>query len=402
MVTEIRDALRSTADAAAVDLHPLEEVVAAGSRRVRHRRVVTGLGTTGLALAIAVGAATLTVDDDRADVPLPANLTLDDAKPASLEVLSSRTAPWDVPDDADGVPAFTEDRLVVQGRGRLGKGTFQLGLLDPDAGTTDWLPQPPTPLGQLSAVELGARRLLYFDWQGNRELSVLQFDRDSRSWSRAAIDVPRGDYDPLFGAVPPQLASDGRLYLLDPDNARRWYSVPSTGGTVRPEPSLEGTWASWSGSMRATGDGEGRIVVTRDGQPVAEVEGPPESCSKQQTVPTIPPLVAFVGSRFVATFTCGDGNQVVVYDESGRVEIMLAVTKELRVDAAGDGHLLLSDARRLYLLNLDSQELTWVDTMQPRETPDADLEAGLVVWDTVVWNTERDAWDTVHKVARLP
>lgn len=402
MVTEIRDALRSTADAAAIDLHPLEEVVAAGSRRVRHRRVVTGLGTTGLALAIAVGAATLTVDDDRADVPLPANLTLDDAKPASLEVLSSRTAPWEVPDDADGVPAFTEDGLVVQGRGRLGKGTFQLGLLDPAAGTTDWLPRPPTSTGQLSRIELGTDQLLYSDWQGNRNLAILRFDRAARTWTRTPIEVPPGEYDALFGAIPPQLASDGRLYLLDPDNARRWYSVPSTGGTIRPEPSLEGTWATWSGPMRATADGDGHIVVTRDDEVPAEVDGPPETCSTQRTVPPIPPLVAFVGSRFVATFTCGDGNQVVVYDESGRVEMMLAVTNELRVEAAGEGHLLLSDTQRLYLLNLDSQELTWVDTMQPRETPDADLEAGLVIWDTVVWNSERDAWDTVHKVARLP
>ena len=149
MVTEIRDALRTTAEAAAIDLRPLEDVVAAGSRRVRHRRVVTGLGAAGLTLAVVVGAATLTVDDDRTDVPLPAHLTLDDAELITLDVLASRTAPWEVPDDAEGLATFTDDGLVVQGRGRVGKGTFQLGLLDPETGTTEWLPPPPAPLGQI-------------------------------------------------------------------------------------------------------------------------------------------------------------------------------------------------------------------------------------------------------------
>ena len=404
MVTEIRRALHDAAEVAPHDDLDLAVVVTAGARRVRRRRVVAA-GAAGLAVALVVGAATaLSAGDDRAEKPDPAEIRIDQARTVEPDVVATRRVLWKDPAnqlDYDRFDAITDDGLVARARYTYDGDISEFGLLDVETGDTDWLPRPRWDLGEPAPVDLGADRLVYLDNRKYPGFSILIFDREARAWTRSPVRFSESDVGQFFGSDL-ALGDDGRLYLMDPDLPVHWWSVPLTGGTIRPEPSLDKRLLAWSGSTRATSDLDGHIRVTRDGRQVAEVGGPPKGCNPpDDDLPVSPPLV-FAGSRLVATFRCSDGNQVVAYNEAGEPELTLAPAANAWVRGADARYVLVTDDRKTYVLDLLRRKLLAIDNGGAAVGDNVGVvKAGLVLWAVDGPIEDRNTYDVVYRVARL-
>ena len=405
MVTDIRRALHDAAEVAPHDHLDLAVVVTAGAHRIRRHRIVAA-GVAGLAVAVVVGAAALSTGDNRAAKPDPAQIRIDQAQTVDPDVVATRRVLWEDPADQldyDRFDAITDDGLVARARYTYDGDVSEFGLLDVDTGNTDWLPQPGWDLGEPAAVDLGVDRLVYLDNRNYPGFSILIFDRKLRTWTRNPVHFSSSDVDQFFGSYY-QLGDDGRLYLMDPALPVHWWSVPLTGGTVRAEPSLDKHWLAWSGSMRATADLDGHIALTRDGQQVAEVGGPPEGCDPPDDDLLTTPTLVFAGTRLVATFRCSDGNQVVAYNAAGEPELALAPAADLGVMGADARHVLVTDTRRTYVLDLQRRRLLAIDNRGAvlGDHNVALVRDGLVLWAVDGPQEDRDTYDVVYRVAQLP
>ena len=213
MSTDLHAALREAVADAPFDESDLRAVVDAGSRRLR-RRAAFRVGVSALVVAAFVVSA-VAVDSDRSDQePLPADvvhLDLNRAERQDLDVLASVRTTWRSAYelDHDHFEGLTTDGRVLRSRYAYDGDVYELGLLNPETGSTDWLPPPP--VAAQTAVELTADRLVLFAPVRPRRSALLVFDRQSETWDSSTVHLPAG----LEVHVPFRLAlgSDGRLYL---------------------------------------------------------------------------------------------------------------------------------------------------------------------------------------------
>lgn len=393
----------------------------AGGRRARRRTRLTvaaaALSTTAVLAAVAV----VSRPTDPEPAPAPAEvvrLDLGSAAEAPLDVIASTRTAWkdDGSDEFfrhDRFEGLTADGLVLRNR-RTGPSVGSLlGLLDPRTGTTDWLPDPPANLYGMQPVALDVDRLVLGVGQGNGH-SVLVFDRVSRTWQRDVVRIPYG----IEVHVPPRMAlsPDDRLHVgntLENDpGPMRWWSAPVPGGgTVTPEPELEGAGVAWSGPARLVADPGGRVVVSTPAGETELSDRRPDGCEKPGSFPDGAPTVLWAGSHPVVTYFCDSGSDIagattVVHDpEAGRA----FEVPDASAVAADDSRVVLTSATdgggehpgksSTYVLDLDGPAITRIGR-GPHE-PQVALAAGLLLWNTPGPTDSQDAYDVVWNVARL-
>jgi hypothetical protein len=416
----LRAALREAVANAPQDESDLRDVLVAGSRRVR-RRAALVVGSSALAVG-AVIASVVTVTNQSADEPRPAqvaSLDLDRAHPLDLQPIRQG--------GRDRFLGLTADGLVLRSRHPSGEEGYGLGLLDPETGVTDWLPDAPGPAGTLAPpgrnglppwllpVQLTADRLVLLRLEPavfrdrTSGGTLLVFDRGSRAWQSGAVTVPAG----LEAHMPPSVGVglDGRLYLGHTNEGEsgpvHWWSYPiPDGGEGRPEPDLTGSSIAFGDGVQARADSGGSIVLSTPGEDRFLAEHRPDDCeppSDPDAAPW-PGWVKMAGSRPVVTYYCGEPSRrphtvTVVYDivHEKTVEVARAA-----VLAADQDHVLLAPPlgtpAGMYLLNLDTLNVGKASTSVgpfflsnidlPRSGFPVGLAAGLILWD--------------NRVARLP
>ena len=412
----LRAALREAVAEPPYDESDLRDVLAAGSRRVR-RRAALVVGSSALAVG-AVIASVVTVTNTPTEEPRPAQvarLDLDRARPLDLQPIrqGGRTR----------LLGLTADGLVLRSRHPSGDEGYGLGLLDPETGVTDWLPDATDPAGTLEPpgrngmppwllpVQLTADQLvllhvepaIYRDKTSGGTLLV--FDRGSRTWHRGAITVPAG----LEAHLPPSvgIGLDGRLFLGHWNEGEsgpvHWWSYPvPQGGEGRPEPDLTGSSIAFGDGVQARADSGGSILLSTPGQDRLLAEHRPDDCeppSDPDAAPW-PGWVRMAGSRPVVTYYCGEPSRrpdtvTVVYDTDRGRTVEVAGSAVL---AANQDHVLLAPPlgtpAGMYLLNLDTLTMGKASTSvgpfflanidSPRHNFPVGLSAGLILWDNGV------------------
>jgi hypothetical protein len=410
MTTDLRAALREAVALVPLDETPVHEIVDAGARRVRRRRDLGVAGAAVVAAAVVAGAVTLGAGDRRDDVPRPADVVhvhLDKAQRVTLPVVTSVRTTWMDPAneiDHDRYEGITDDGLVLRSRFSVAGG-LELGLVDPANGRTLWLPPPPRYAENV--VDLSVERIALFAPDGRRG-RVISFDRRAWAWSDTRIDL-----DPDIEVhVPPivRFAPDGRLYvgatLEETSGPIRWwsYAVPA-GGRARPEPDLTGVSLAWHDDVRAWADGDGRVVLSRaGGEQIVSTERP-DGCAtpSDPDLDGFPVQVALAEERPVVSYWCGDDPRptTVVYDVTGDRDV---VVPEAAVLAADAGHVLLGPSTAgpdgVYLLDLATERLTRISAGS--HDGQVGLAAGLVLWNLSGPLDDRDTYDVIWKVARVP
>jgi hypothetical protein len=303
---------------------------------------------------------------------------------------------------------LTTDGLVLRSRYTHEQRHDELGLLDPATGRTAWLPPPPISARAIP-VELTEDRLVLSAQVGIRRMALLVFDRRSRAWETPIrARTPAG----LEAHVPFRLAlaPDGRLYLgstyeNDPRPMGWWsYSVPQ-GGDGWPEPDLIGEGVAWKDGVRARADGSGRVVLSgRGGERVVAGERPEGCAANERSIANAPVTVGLAAGRPVVTYWCGDdvgATTTFVYGAGGGSAIQIAGASLV---AADENHALLVSALEspdgVYLLDIDRHRLTRIGT-RGHEAVFA-LANGLVLWNEAGPIDDRDVYDEVWNVARLP
>jgi hypothetical protein len=166
MSTNLHEALREAVSDPPFDESDLRTVVETGSRRVRRRSAIR----IGAAAAVVAATAALTSimaarSNHPDQQPQPAHvvhLDLSEAAQQDLDVLASvRTTHREPMNDLshDRFEGLTTDGLVLRERYTYTDDFYELGLLDPETGSTDWLPPPPS-REETVAVDLTADRLV--------------------------------------------------------------------------------------------------------------------------------------------------------------------------------------------------------------------------------------------------
>lgn len=422
MSTDLRSALREAVSDPPPSGFDVGAVVQAGARRTR-RRARTRIGAGALAVLVLLIAAAVASGVRRDPEPSPAEivrLDLERATRVRLDELATTRTTWrDDGEEAlgwDHLDGLTTDGLVLRSRTTGAGGRVELGLLDPGTGTTDWLPPAPVRQWEPRAVALTADRLVLASGGGN-SLSVVVFDRSSRTWQRSTVRIPYG----VELHVPPRLAlgPDDRLYVGNTAEGQsgpmRWWSAPLTsGGTARSEASLEGLALAWADGTRVTADPDGRVIVTTpEGERVIS-EHRPDGCERLADFPHAPATVALAGDRPVVTYWCDSGaaehaNLVtMIYDPDG--------SRAVRVDgasvlAADDRHVLLSGSTddgeevphpgnaSTYLVDPGALMVSRIG-LGPHEAQ-VGLAAGMVLWNEPGPIDDQDVYDVVWKVGRL-
>lgn len=413
MSTDLHAALREAVADAPFDESDLRTVINAGSRRVR-RRAAFRVGSSAL-LVVAAVLTSVAVGPDRSDQePRPADvvhLDLSRAERQDLDVLASVRTTWREPMnelDHDRFEGLTTDGRVLRSRYTSEGDLDELGLLNPATGRTDWLPPPP--VAAQSVVELTADRLMLFARLGARRSALLVFDRRSETWESSTVRLPYG----LELHVPFRLAlgPDGRLYLgstLEGESGPlSWwsYAVPE-GGEGRPQPALAGAAVAWGDGVQARAYGDGRVVLSGSGAERLVAEERPAGCepATDPDLASMPVVVGLAGNRTVVTLWCGDEAQAITFvydvDSGGAIQVAGA-----RLQAADEGHVLLvatqgASGGGLYLLDLDRLTLARIGSAI-HEAHQVDLADGLVFWNQPGPIDDKDVYDVVWNVARLP
>jgi hypothetical protein len=415
MSTDLHTALREAVANAPFDEPDLQAVVDAGSRRVR-RRAALVIGSSALAVVAAIVITSVIVGWDRTEPdPLPAGvlrLDLSKAESQDLDVLASvRTSSRDATDGGDDrFLGLTPDGLVLRSRNASNGALHEVGLLDPATGTTDWL--PPLPIYPQGVVSLTSDRLVLFAPEHPRRVNLLVLDRGSEAWERTLVRLPMGleSHVPFRLAVRLTVGPDGWVYLGSTYEGEsgplRWwsYAVPE-GGDARPEPTLVGTAVAWGHGVEATASNDGRVIVTDEGAEQLLAEERPEACepTSEPAQTGIPVTMALAGDRPVVTYWCKDEQQPVtlVYDVDGGDAIQVDGAYFL---AADEGHVLLAAAggnpRGTYLLDLDAVTLARI--APSLHEAHVSLAGGLVLWNNLGPLDDKDVYDVLWKVARLP
>ena len=220
-MNDLKDLLRQNVATPPPDHLDLAELVHAGRRRVRGRRVALGGAALTLAAMVVIGVVVLPDDAPRAHVagvPAPdaPTMTLADAGQAvageDYDVLTSYTNDDLDADNGQYLDGVTDDGLVLF---RDGPRSHQLyprfALLDPETGDKDWLPQLEG-VGQTQTwpVHLGADRLVLLGLDGGfrGKVTAFVFDREAREWRTLQWqDLPKTDF-PVA-----EMGPDGRLYV---------------------------------------------------------------------------------------------------------------------------------------------------------------------------------------------
>ncbi|RYP86929.1 hypothetical protein EKO23_08160 [Nocardioides guangzhouensis] len=410
MSTELHAALREAVSDAPFDESDLRTVIDAGSRRLRRRATVRAGAS---ALLVAALVASVAVVSGRSDTePRPAHvvrLDLNRAQNQHLDVLASvRTTLRDPANelDHDRFEGLTTDGLVLRSRYTYHGNVTELGLLDPETGRTHWLPRPPR--APQNVVELTADQLVLFANVSERRSDLLMFDRPSETWTSIRIQPPEG----IEVHTPPQLAiaPDGRFYLghnlEDESGPMHWwsYALPE-GGEGRPEPALDGESVAWEDGLQARVNNDGRVVLSSSAGERVVAEERPAGCARpaDRELTDIPPTVRLAGTRPVVMYVCGDELHVMtaVYDVD-RGEVIQVAGADAR--AADEDHVLLGADRSkrtgVYLLDLDRLTLARIGpgTYEPQTA----LVNGLVLWNRAGPLDDKDTYDALWKVARLP
>jgi len=216
VTTDLREVLRAAADGGHAEPgFDLRTVVQEGARRVRRRRA-TVVAAVGAVVAVGSTALLLSGPDERRPDPLPAKpveLRINDAQQLDIQELASRRVTMREPMDDlsyDRFEGLTTDGLVLRSRFDFDAdanhfGSYELGLLDPVSGKTEWLPPPPGGAADPTVAELTSDRLVLV---GPGYLLV--FDRVEQTWHATRLSVPdEADAHgwPLLARVGP----DGRL-----------------------------------------------------------------------------------------------------------------------------------------------------------------------------------------------
>ena len=242
------------------------------------------------------------------------------------------------------------------------------------------------------------------------------FDRGSETWESGVVRLPAGlEAHAVAGGVPYRLGlgSDGRLYLGSTFEGESgplswWsYAVPE-GGEGRPEPALAGSAVAWGDGVQVSADNDGRVAVSVSGVERIVAEERPEGCEPptDPDLADMPVTVRLAGNRPVVTYWCGDEAEAVtrVYDVDSGAAIQVAGAGSL---AADEDHVLLApaqgahDARGgLYLLDLD--QLTLARIGPGTHDAQVGLANGLVLWNQPGPIDDKDVYDVVWKVARVP
>jgi hypothetical protein len=270
----------------------------------------------------------------------------------------------------------------------------------------DWLPSPPAGANQV--VELAADRLALFGHPRPLRGELVVFDRQSETWESTTMRLPDG----LEAHVPSRvlLAPDSRIYLGSTfegeSGPMHWWSYAVGGaGEARPETTLTGSAVAWADGHQATADNHGRVVVSSSARERIVADERPLGCE----VPTdpelaeIPVTIGLAGNRPVVTYWCGDDPTLVtlVYDVDGAAAVQVAGASLLTAD---EDHVLLVSGEGgpagLYLLDLDRLAITRIGP--GIHEVQVGLADGLVLWNQPGPIDDRDVYDVVWKVARLP
>jgi hypothetical protein len=410
--TDLRAALREAVADPPYDQSDLGDVLVTGSRRVR-RRAALIVGSSALAVG-AVIASVVAVTNDPTEEPRPARVVSMDLNLAQ---------PLDLPPVRQGgrdrFLGLTADGLVLRSRHPKGGDAFELGLLDPGTGDTDWLPPTTDPTGTLPPpggngmppwllpVQLTADQLVLLRLEPatsqvrSSSGTVLIFDRASRTWQTRDVAVPAG----VEAHVPPSVGVglDGRLYLGHTNEGEsgptHWWSYPvPQGGEGRAEPALTGTSIAFGDGVQARANSAGRIFLSTPDEDRLLAEHRPRACEPPTDPDTAPwpGWVRMAGSRPVVTYWCGEPSPrpdtvTVVYDTDGGQTVEVPDSAVL---AADQGHVLLAPpagtAHGIYLLNLDTLTMAKANTAvgpsflatidSPRHNFPVGLASGLILW----------------------
>lgn len=410
MVTELRQTLSRAADDDPSYDVDLAFVVGEGARRVRRRRarVLVAAALTAAVVTAALAVPQLAERSERPDPAAPFVLDPGDARPVTPEILLSRRTTWRDPAnelDHDLFLGLTEDGLALRSRYTYDGDVSELGLTDPDTGRTTWLPRPPGDLGEPRPLELGADELVLLDNRHSYRAAVLRFDRRTDTWSRAVVSWPKGRTGSLFGVFGGQLGDDGLLYLRDTEPPSHWWTAPaSTGGAARPRPELDGLELAWGDDAAAVAHVDGTVEVTYASTSEVVRIRPPAGCDplprpEGMELAMSPTMVTFAGRRPVVSFTCRQGAWTVVHEPDGRPYVAVE-PGQIGVRASGHRLVVLTDETSTYLLDLAQRELLRLDA-SPHENQ-IDVVRDLVLWNTPGPIDDRDTYDVVWNVARLP
>jgi len=147
------------------------------------------------------------------------------------------------------------------------------------------------------------------------------------------------------------------------------------------------------------------VIVTDEGAEQLLAEERPEACepTSEPAQTGIPVTMALAGDRPVVTYWCKDEQQPVtlVYDVDGGDDIQVDGAHFL---AADEGHVLLAAAggnpRGTYLLDLDAVTLARI--APSLHEAHVSLAGDLVLWNNLGPLDDKDVYDVLWKVARLP
>jgi hypothetical protein len=281
MVTDLRELMHVASSRPPEDPADLAALLGAGRRRVRVRRAGIVGGT-----ALAAGAITLAsmswldpAPADLASAGVPEvsgpSVRLTDARPAvegqDYREVASYTNEDLESDNGEYFDGVTNDGLVLFRSGPTMSRGQRYALMDPETGTKEWLPAPPSAGDQTWATELSASRLVLMRFEsgggtGMTSRPVLDvFDRSTSTWTTMAWPTLPASENPSFVTVGP----DGRAYVALVTNPG---DVPEGGWPMGPDGEADDADAEgdvralWSMSLTDPADvrGEGLRVGSFD------------------------------------------------------------------------------------------------------------------------------------------
>lgn len=264
-MNDLKDLMRQNVAAPPPDHVDLDSLVDAGRRRVRTRRVRTGVATVAAVGVIAVGGSLLpsgTPPEQSSAAPTPSGptLTLADARTAvegqDFRELAAYTNEDLNADNGQYFDGVTDDGLILF---RDGPRTDQLyprfALMDPETRDMDWLPRLEG-IGQDQTwpVELTSERLVLLSLDNGLRgaMRAHVFDRDAGQWTTMSwAGLPKVDFPRAV------VGTDGRLYVR----------ILATEGKAmnEDESDFEGdTYDLWSVSLTDPADARDEHLVVGD------------------------------------------------------------------------------------------------------------------------------------------